>query len=74
MVDAVRADEFEPRLIEALDTSLDFPHHAARRVGIGPVPFFRDGVGLARPETEEFIRSLLERDKADIEQLAEALS
>ena len=54
--------------------SLAFLHHAARRAGIAPDPFFREVAGLARPETEEFMRSFLERDQADIEQMVEAFS
>jgi hypothetical protein len=54
--------------------SLAFLHHAARRAGIDPVPFFREVAGLARPETDEFMRSFLERDEADIEQMVEAFS
>jgi hypothetical protein len=54
--------------------SLAFLHHAARRVGIDPDPIFREVAGLARPETEEFIRGFLKRDEADIEQMVEAFS
>jgi hypothetical protein len=54
--------------------SLAFLHHAARRVGTDPNPFFLEVAGLARPETEEFIRSFLERDEADIEQMVEEFS
>ncbi len=54
--------------------SLAFLHHAARRAGIDPDPFFREVAGLARPETEDFIRSFLERDEADIEQMVETFS
>jgi hypothetical protein len=54
--------------------SLAFLHHAARRAGIDPDPFFREVAGLARAETEEFIRSFLEREVADIEQMIEAFS
>ncbi len=54
--------------------SLAFLHHAARRAGIDPDPFFREVAALARPETEEFISSFLERDEADIEQMVEAFS
>jgi hypothetical protein len=54
--------------------SLAFLHHAARRAGIDPDPFFREVAGLARPKTKEFIHSFLERDEADIEQMVEAFS
>ena len=54
--------------------SLAFLHHAARRAGINPDPFFREVAGLARPETEAFISSFLERDEADIEQMVEDFS
>ncbi len=54
--------------------SLAFLHHAARRAGIDPDPFFREVAGLARSETKEFMRSFLERDGADIEQMVEAFS
>jgi hypothetical protein len=54
--------------------SLAFLHHAARRAGIDPGPFFRDVARLARPETEGFIRKFLEREEADIEQMVEIFS
>jgi hypothetical protein len=54
--------------------SLAFLHHGARRAGIDPEPFFREVASLARPETEEFILSFLERDEADIEQMVEFFS
>ena len=54
--------------------SLAFLHYAARRAGIDPEPIFGEVAGLARPETEEFISSFLERDEADIEQMVEAFS
>jgi hypothetical protein len=54
--------------------SLAFLHHAARRAAIDPDPIFWAVAGLARPETEEFISSFLERDEADIEQMVEAFS
>jgi hypothetical protein len=54
--------------------SLAFLHHAARRAGIDPEPFFREVASLARPETERFIRGFLERDEADIEQMVETFS
>ncbi len=54
--------------------SLAFLHHAARRAGIDPDPVFREVAGLARPETGEFIRSFLERDEADIEQMVKTFS
>jgi hypothetical protein len=54
--------------------SLAFLHHAARRAGIDPEPFFQEAAALARPETERFIRGFLERDEADIEQMVEAFS
>ena len=54
--------------------SLAFLHHGARRAGIDPDPFFREVAGLARPETEDFIRGFLERDVADIEQMVETFS
>ena len=54
--------------------SLAFLHHAARHAEIDPDPFFREVAGLARPETEEFISSFLERDEEDIEQMVEAFS
>ncbi len=54
--------------------SLAFLHHAARRAGIDPDPFFLEAAGLARPETEEFISRFLERDEADIERMVEAFS
>ena len=54
--------------------SLAFLHHAARHAGIDPDPFFREVAGLARPETEKFISSFLERDEADIAQMVEAFS
>jgi hypothetical protein len=54
--------------------SLAFLHHAARRAGIDPDPFFLEVAALARPETEEFIRRFLERDEADIEKMVEAFS
>ncbi len=40
--------------------SLAFVHHAARRAGVDPDPFFREVAALARPETEEFMRGFLE--------------
>jgi hypothetical protein len=54
--------------------SLAFLHHAARRAGIDPDPFFREVAGLARPQTEEFISSFLEREETDIERMVEAFS
>lgn len=54
--------------------SLAFLHCAARRAGINPEPFFQEVSGLARPETGEFIRGFLERNKADIEQMVEDFS
>ena len=54
--------------------SLAFLHHGARRAGIDPDPVFREVAGLARPETEEFISSFLEREEADVEQMVEAFS
>jgi hypothetical protein len=54
--------------------SLAFLHHAARRVGIDPDPHFREVAGLARPETERFMRGFLERDEAEIEEMVEAFS
>ena len=54
--------------------SLAFLHHAARRAGIDPGPIFREVAGLARPETEGFIRKFLEREEADIEQMVEIFS
>ncbi len=54
--------------------SLAFLHHAARRAGIDAGQLFREVAGLARPETEEFISSFLERDEADIEQMVKAFS
>ncbi len=54
--------------------SLAFLHHAARRAGIDPDPHFREVGGLARPETEEFMRGFLERDEAEIEEMVEAFS
>ena len=54
--------------------SLAFLHYAARRAGIDPDPYFREVTALARPETEEFVLSFLERDEADIEQMVEAFS
>ena len=44
------------------------------RAGIEPDPLFREVGGLARPETEEFIRGFLERDEAEIEQMVETFS
>ena len=54
--------------------SLAFLHHAARRAGIDPDPFFREVAALARPETEGVMRGFLEWDEADIEQLVETFS
>ena len=54
--------------------SLAFLHRAARRAGIDPGRFFREVAGLARPETQEFMRGFLERDEADIGRMVEALS
>ena len=54
--------------------SLAFLHHAGRRAGIDPDPFFRELAHLARPETEEFVVSFLERDEAEIENMGEAFS
>lgn len=54
--------------------SLAFLHHAARRAGIDPDPFFREVAALARPETGEFIRGFLKRDEADIEQMVATFS
>jgi hypothetical protein len=54
--------------------SLAFLHRAARRAGIDPEPSFRGVGGLARPETERFMETFLERDEAEIEQLVEAFS
>ena len=54
--------------------SLAFLHCGATRAGINPEPFFGEVARLARPETEEFIRGFLERDKADIEQMVEDFS
>src|SRR5919199_3408317 len=45
--------------------SLAFLHHATRRAGIDPDPYFREVAALARPETGEFVRRFLERDEAD---------
>ena len=54
--------------------SLAFLYRAARRAGIDPEPFFLEVAGLAGPETGEFIRGFLERDKADIGQMVEAFT
>jgi hypothetical protein len=54
--------------------SLAFLHQAARRAGMDPEPSFVEVAGLARPETGEFIRSFLERDEADIDQMVEAFT
>jgi hypothetical protein len=54
--------------------SLAFLHRGARRAAIEPEPFFREVAGLARPETEEFISSFLEREEADIEQMVETFA
>ena len=54
--------------------SLAFLHHAARPAGIDPDPSFREVAGLARPETERFLLSFLERDEAEIEQMVEGFS
>jgi hypothetical protein len=40
--------------------SLAFLHHAAGRAGIDPDPHFREVAGLARAETEGFMRGFLE--------------
>jgi hypothetical protein len=54
--------------------SLAFLHHGARRAAIDPDAIFRQVAALARPETEEFMSSFLERDEADIERMVEAFS
>ena len=54
--------------------SLAFLHHAARRAGIDPDPYFREVAALARPETGQFIETFLERDEADIGHMVETFS
>ncbi len=54
--------------------SLAFLHHAARRAGIDPAPFFLEVAWPAGPETEGFMRGFLKRDEAEIEQMVEAFT
>ncbi|MEO6456986.1 MAG: hypothetical protein ABIO92_01735 [Chloroflexia bacterium] len=57
-----------------IGTSLAFLYHAAKQVGLDPVPHFIEIADMARPQTRQFILQFLDWSEADIESTVAAYS